>query len=388
MSDVRSILADLVAFKTVSHRSNLELVAYLEAILRRHGVDYHLVRDAREPKASLHCRIGPAVDGGLILSGHTDVVPVEGQPWTSDPFRLTERDGRLYGRGSCDMKGFLACCLAQLPHMAAADLKRPLYFAFSYDEEVGCRAAPALIEHLKATYRERPRYALIGEPTQMQPVLGQKGIGLFRTTVTGSEGHSSRIREEVSAIHVAARLVGWLEDKMDALILAGHSDDRFEPNHSSLHVGRVEGGIAPNVIAGSCFFDWDLRVIPRDDADSVVEDFRRHCREVEGILRSRFPGARIATEPLHPLVPPLDTPAGSEVAALLARLSGSDQFATVAYAAEAGQFARAGFEAVICGPGSIAQAHRADEYISVEQLEKGEAFLGRIIEWSANSLDG
>jgi len=376
----RSILADLVAFNTVSHRSNLELVAYLEGMLRRHGVDYHLVRDAREPKASLHCRIGPAVDGGLILSGHTDVVPVEGQAWTSDPFRLSERAGRLYGRGSCDMKGFLACCLAQLPNMAAADLKRPIYFAFSYDEEVGCRAAPALIEHMQATYRERPRYALIGEPTELQPVIGQKGIALFRTTVTGSQGHSSRIREEVSAIHVAARLVNWLEDKMDALILAGHSDERFEPNHSSLHVGRIEGGIAPNVIAGACTFDWDLRVLPREDADGILEEFRAYCREREDLLRARFPGIRIETEALHPPVPPLDTPADSAVAGLLARLSGSDRYQTVAYAAEAGQYARAGYEAVICGPGSIAQAHRADEFISVDQLEGGTALIEKLVE--------
>ncbi len=385
MENTKDILARLVAFPTVSHRSNMDIVTYLQDYLKNYGVETHLVRDPEEDKASLHCRIGPAVNGGIILSGHTDVVPAEGQPWDTDPFQLTERDGKLYGRGSADMKGFLACCLSAVPDMVAANLKKPVYFAFSYDEETGCQAAPALIEDFKNHYTERARYAIIGEPSEMHPIAGQKGISVFRTTVTGSQGHSSRIRQEVSAIHVAAKLIQWLEGKMDILIGEGHTDDRFDPNHTSLHVGVIEGGIAPNVIAGACTFEWDLRVIPEDDPRQILDEFQAFCQELTLSLQQRFAGAAIQTEVLHPFVPPLDTAADSAVARLITRLSGYKELQTVAYAAEAGQFAEGGFEAVICGPGSIAQAHRANEFISVDQLEKGDSFIRAVIRYLENT---
>lgn len=379
------LLSRLVSFPTVSHHSNLDLIEFIQNYLDDYGVKSRLVRDEKEDKASLHCRIGPPVDGGIILSGHTDVVPVESQPWDTDPFRLTEVDGRLYGRGATDMKGFLACCLSNLPAMVSANLQRPIYFAFSYDEEVGCQAAPVLVERIKQAYEERPRFAIIGEPSELQPILGQKGISIFRTTVTGSQGHSSRIREEVSAIHVAARLVSWLEDRMDVLIRTGRLDKRFDPPHSSLHVGTIHGGIATNVIAGSCTFDWDLRVIPRDKAEDILSDFQSFCREQEKMLKKRFSGAAIHTETVYPFVPPLDTPSKSEVARLIRRLTGKKEHSTVAYASEAGQFAEGGFEAVICGPGSIEEAHRANEYISVEQLELGKAFVEKVVEYSSKA---
>jgi acetylornithine deacetylase len=376
---ITELLSRLVAFPTVSHRSNLELIAFTQKYLEDYGIQTYLVRDKKEDKASLHCRIGPAVDGGIILSGHTDVVPVEGQPWDTDPFQLTERNGKLYGRGSADMKGFLACCLSCLPEMTTAELKRPIYFAFSYDEEVGCQAAPALVDQIRKTYEESPKFAIIGEPSEMQPILGQKGISTFRTTVTGSQGHSSRIREEVSAIHVAARLIRWIEDRMDVLIRTGRLDRRFDPPHSTLHVGIIQGGIAANVIAGSCNFDWDLRVIPRDKAEDILADFQSFCRHQEGTLRKRFPGTAIRTEAVYPGVPALDTPEESPAADLIRRLTGVENYLTVAYASEAGQFAEGGFETVICGPGSIAQAHRANEFISVEQLEKGAEFIRKVV---------
>lgn len=379
MQQLKELLTQLVAFPTISDRSNRALIDYVQRLLHGYDIQTHLVESADGDKASLHCRIGPAVDGGIILSGHTDVVPVEGQPWHSDPFRVAERDGRLYGRGTADMKGFLACCLEAVPEMTRAALQRPFYLAFSYDEEVGCRAAPALIAHMKQTYRERPRFAIIGEPSGMQPVVGQKGIGTFRTTVTGSAGHSSRIREEVSAVHVAARLIGWLEDQMDALISAGRHDDRFSPNHTTLHAGTIHGGIAPNVIADHCFFDWDLRVIPADDPQEIYEKFLDHCRSQERDLRQRFSGARIVTILHQPFVPTLDTREDSAIVPLIRRWTGVDRLSTVAYAAEAGQFAGAGFEAVICGPGYIEQAHRADEFIDLSQLEAGRAFLRQLI---------
>lgn len=380
MMTAQSILSHLVAFPVLGGQSNLTIIRWIADYLEGCGVAYHFVPDETGEKASLHARIGPAADGGVILSGHTDVVPVEGQDWHTPPFELTEKDGKLYARGSCDMKGFLACVLACVPDMVKADLQRPIYLAFSYDEEVGCIAAPALVEAIKGHYTERPRYAVIGEPSELQPIVGQKGICVFKTTVSGSAGHSSRIRTEVSAIHEAARLVIWLEDKMDDLVAQGHTDDRFTPNHTSLHIGKFNGGIAHNIVADTCSFLWDIRTIPRNTVQEVLADFEAHCAQRLALLRMRFPAANIVTTLYHPLVPHLDTPEGADIVAWIREISGVNTLQTVAYASEAGQFAEGGFQSVICGPGSIAQAHRADEFISIEQLDKGTAFIQRIIQ--------
>lgn len=375
-----SILAKLIAFPVLGGQSNRSILDWIRTYLDEHGVDYRLVEDPREDKASLHCRFGPPVDGGTILSGHTDVVPTEGQSWRTDPFVLTDGgNGKYYGRGSCDMKGFLACCLAAVPDLRAAKLKRPIYFAFSYDEEVGCRAGVALAEDIRSHYAERPARAIIGEPTLMQPMVGQKGINVYKTTVTGSQGHSSRVREEVSAIHEAARLIVWLEDYMDELITKVHHDDRFQPNHTTLHVGVIHGGSAFNIVANECWFDWEFRNIPTDRAEDIFTDFSEYCRRRVAKGRSRYPEFDITHQPHHPPVVALDTPEDAEVVELVKRLSGQAQTGTVAYAAEAGQFSAAGFEAVICGPGSIAQAHRADEFVSQEQLAACDAFLRKLI---------
>jgi acetylornithine deacetylase len=375
----QQILSQLVSFPVLGSQSNLSILRWIESYLQQHGVEYQLVPNAAGDKASLHCRIGPAVDGGVILSGHMDVVPVEGQAWDTDPFVLTEKEGKLYGRGSCDMKGFLACCLAVLPEMLAADLPKPIYFAFSYDEEVGCLAGPELAAHIRTTYGEKPAYALIGEPSEMQPIVGQKGICIYNTRVNGSAGHSSRIRQEVSAIHEAARLVLWLENKMHQLA-ESRQDHRFEPPHTSIHCGVLKGGIAPNVIADHCEFSWDVRVIPADGVEEIRAEFETHCRARERELRKVFPDFAITTEEWHPPVPPLDTPEDWPVVEWIQNLSGNPALGAVSYAAEAGQFAQEGFPSVICGPGSINQAHRANEFISIEQLEKGEAMIRRLVE--------
>lgn len=374
------ILSDLVAFPVLGGESNLTILQYLENFLQTKGVEYQLVYDEEKLKASLHARIGPAVDGGVVLSGHTDVVPVEGQAWNTPPFELTEKNGKLYGRGSCDMKGFLACVLASVELFQRTNLQKPIYLAFSYDEEIGCLAAPALVRAIKSHYTEKPAFAIIGEPTRMQPVVGQKGICVLETTVYGSAGHSSRIKQEVSAIHTAAKLINWLEQKMDALIAAGHTDDRFQPNHSSLHSGIIKGGIAPNVIADVCSFHWDVRTIPADKVEDILSDFEIFCKDLESDLQLRFPGAKIHTAVHHPPVPPLDTPETSDVVPLIRRLSGVEELTTVSYAAEAGQFAEGGFQSVICGPGDIAQAHRANEFIEISQLEKGLEMMHRLAE--------
>lgn len=376
---VTEILKKLVSFPVLGGQSNLPIIEWIAEYLTDYGVEYTYVPNEDGTKKSLHCRIGPSVDGGVILSGHTDVVPVEGQDWSTNPWELTERKGLLYGRGSCDMKGFIACCLAAVPEMVKADLKKPIYFAFSYDEEVGCLAGPALAAAINNDYEETPKYAIIGEPSMMQPIVGQKSIAIYRTHVKGSAGHSSRIKTEVSSIHEVAKLITWLEDKMNALITAGQTDDRFVPNHSSLHSGIVKGGIAPNVIADQAYFEWDCRTIPMDDPHHIFQDFQGHCAAREKELQEIYPEAAITTEIVHPVVPALDTPEHLEVVDLIKKLAGNEHLQTVAYAAEAGQFSNAGFQSVICGPGDIAQAHRKDEFISVEQLEKGVNFIRRVI---------
>ncbi|WP_297815028.1 acetylornithine deacetylase [uncultured Polaribacter sp.] len=374
------ILSELISFAVLGGESNLSIIHWIQNYIESFGVDTVLVPNKIGNKASLHCRFGPAVDGGTILSGHTDVVPVEGQDWETDPFVLTDKnDGKLYGRGSCDMKGYVACCLSLVSKLSKADLKTPIYFAFSYDEEIGCLAAPELIEHLKNYYSEAPKFALIGEPSLMQPIVGHKGICLFRTTVNGSAGHSSGIRKEVSAIHESARLILWLEGKMNALVASGSIDNRFTPPHSSIHIGMIEGGIAPNVIADQASFSWDARVIPKDSLTTILSDFTDFCKEREVILQKVFPNFNIKTESLHPPVPPLDTEENQEIVSLLKKIGPRTTTGTVAYAAEAGQFAAAGIESIICGPGSIDQAHRANEFIEKDELNKCIAMLDKLI---------
>ncbi|SEQ46793.1 acetylornithine deacetylase [Neolewinella agarilytica] len=383
------ILTELVSFPVLGGDSNLPVLNWITNYLDSYGVSYQTVPNEDGSKAALHCRIGPAVDGGIILSGHMDVVPTVGQPWDTDPFKLTLKGDKLYGRGSCDMKGFLACCLASVPLLlsrnTAGRLQKPVYFAFSYDEEIGCMAGDITAEAIRDFYDEKPAGAIIGEPTMLVPMVGQKGIMVYTTTVRGSQGHSSRIKEEVDAIHEAARLVVWLEDKMDSLIAAGRTDDRFHPNHTSIHVGTIKGGSAFNIIANECSFDWDFRNIPMDDAQDIIDAFEKHCQERVALRRQTFPGFAIEHVAMHPPVPPLDTAEDAPIVDLIKKITGASKTSTVAYAAEAGQFSNAGFPSVICGPGDIAQAHRANEFCAVEQLDGCMTMIARLADSLAES---
>ncbi|GAB1856012.1 acetylornithine deacetylase [Flavobacteriaceae bacterium MHTCC 0001] len=376
-----AILSKLVAFPVLGGESNLSIIHWIKDYVEGFGINCTLVPNKEGTKASLHCRIGPSVDGGIILSGHTDVVPVKGQDWNTDPFTLTDKgDGKFYGRGTCDMKGFLACCLGVLPELVKANLKKPIYFAFSYDEEIGCLSAPELIQHLKNHYPEIPKYAIIGEPSLLQPIIGHKGICLYTTKVNGSAGHSSRIKQEVSAIHEAARLVLWLEDKMNALINSGKIDNRFTPPHSSLHTGIIHGGIAPNVIADKAYFSWDARMIPSDNLEEIVTAFKQHCKKRMQELQPIFNNFKIETEAIHPPVVPFNSSADSDVVKLMAKINPNTNTGTVAYASEAGQYNVAGLQSIICGPGSIQQAHRANEFISKIELLNYNNLLKKLIE--------
>ncbi|WP_227369896.1 acetylornithine deacetylase [Halomonas sp. M20] len=378
MPSAQQLLETLVSHATVSRDSNLKLIQFIEAYLDDYGVPHTRVENDDGSKANLLARIGPDVAGGVVLSGHTDVVPVDGQPWTSDPFTLTDRDdGRLYGRGTCDMKGFIACALAQVPRWIEQSLERPIILAFSYDEEVGCLGAPRLIERLMADY-PRPGAVIIGEPTLMAPVVAQKGITTLRTTVTGRESHSSQVNQGVSAIHVAARLVTKIEDIMGELCEAGRVDDAFNVAHSSLHVGKIQGGTAINIMARECQFDWEIRHLPQDGFDEVMVSFDEYASRLEHELKQRAPQVSIRTEKLIETVPALADRDNREALSLCHALLGERGNEAVAYATEGGQFQRAGLSTVICGPGSISQAHQPDEYIEVDQLEAGSDFMRRL----------
>ena len=376
--NVEDILAKLVSFPVLGGDSNLSIIHWIKEYIETFGIATTLVPNKEETKASLHCRIGPAVDGGVILSGHTDVVPVEGQAWDTDPFTLVKKDGKLFARGSADMKGYIACCLASLPTLIKADLKKPIYFAFSYDEEIGCLAAPELIEHIKKTYPENATYAIIGEPSSLEPVIGKKGVCYVQTEVNGSAGHSSGIHKEISAIHESTRLIMWLENKMNLLALE-KQDHRFEPPHSTLHVGQISGGVATNIVADYTRFEWDVRVIPKDAIQTIFDDFFTFCKEREEEVRKLFPGFKITNTLLHPPVPALDTKETDPIVALTKKISGNNTWRTVAYAAEAGQFHEAGYQSIICGPGSIEQAHRANEFTTQEQLDKCVVMLQKLV---------
>lgn len=384
MDLAKDLLTDLVSFPVFGGMSNRSIYEYIRGYLERFDLNCEEIPNEDGSKAGLLCRIGPPVDGGIVLSGHMDVVPVAGQNWSSDPFELVQRDDKLYGRGACDMKGFIACSMAVVPKMVKLPLLRPIYLAFSYDEEIGCLAGDALAAGLKQRFSETPQAVIVGEPSMLQPVIGHKGICFFETDVSGSAGHSSRIRQDVSAIHEAARLTRWLEDRMNRLVEAGHLDDRFTPPHSSLHVGIFKGGIAQNVIADHCQIGWDIRNLPSDDLEAIEKEFRHYCQELEAALKVRFAGARIQTKALHPPVPSFVNQPDAPVVQLIQQLLGPQRPTTVAYASEAGQFMKAGFDTVICGPGSIDQAHRPDEFIHTAQLAAGVQFIERLALWSCS----
>lgn len=379
MSSAITLLEKLVAFDTTSSESNLALIAFVEAYLAEHGVSAERVMSPCGTKANLIARIGPSVPGGVMLSGHTDVVPVAGQPWSTDPFTLHDgQDGKLYGRGTCDMKGFIACALALVPTWVKAPLKQPIYFGFSYDEEIGCVGAPALIKHFYEHY-STTAHVIVGEPTSMQPVVAQKGATNLRTTVIGSEAHSSQVNQGTSAIHVAARLVTFIEDTMAALVDEGRIDEAFNVPHTSLHVGKIKGGTAINIMARECQFEWEIRHLPTDTFDEIYARFEAYCEQLTQELNAKGKTVDITTEALNVTVPGLADRDNDQVLRLA-----KDHLPTaccnhaVAYATEAGQFQGQGLQTIILGPGSIAQAHQPDEYIDIEQLEACENFLEKM----------
>ena len=373
------ILERLVGFDTTSHLSNLALIEWVESYLAGLGVASRRIASADGAKSNLLATVGPSVEGGVVLSGHTDVVPVAGQAWTSDPFVLVERGGRLFGRGSCDMKGFIALALAAVPDFLEAGLQRPAHLAFSYDEEIGCFGAPAMIEVIG---RELPRPALVvvGEPTSMEVVSGHKGIGFWRVTVAGREAHSSRTDLGVSAVMGAARLMGELAATAERLTRAADPASIFLPKGPTLTIGTVHGGTAGNILARQCVFQFDLRGLPDDGSRAALGGFFDLAARVDAEIKAQAPEGGVVVEQLAD-VPPLRADPASEAEAFVRRLAGDNGPARVAsFASEAGQFQGAGLPAVLCGPGSIDQAHQPDEYVDVTQMQRGAAFMARLAE--------
>jgi len=375
------LIRRLVGFDTVSAHSNLALIHYARDYLRDLGIDSRLTFDAEGKKANLLAAIGPNVPGGIVLSGHTDVVPVAGQPWESDPFTVVERDGRLYGRGTADMKSFLAIALALAPEFRAARLRVPIYLALSYDEEVGCLGVGRLLDDLAAAL-PRPAAAIIGEPTSMKLINRHKGFQSFITTVTGRDGHSSGTHRGVNAIAYASEIVAFLT-RLEAEIAAqGPLDDGFDPPYTTINVGAIRGGTVVNIIARQCSFDWEFRPIPGFDIPSVRR--RVDAFVAESILprmRAVAPEADVVTiqdSASPPLVPEADSPAE----ALVRLLTGANIAGAASFGTEACHFQESGIPAVLCGPGSIAQAHQPNEFIDLDQIEACIAFMHKLKEWA------
>lgn len=376
-SSARDILAKLIAFDTTSRNSNLELISWVEDYLSQFDIASTRVVNEGASKANLYASVGPNVEGGVILSGHSDVVPIDGQDWDSDPWIVTEKQDLLHGRGTCDMKGFIALALAAVPLFK--DGKRPVHLAFSYDEEIGCLGAPAMIEEMAAKL-PKPALAIIGEPTMMKPVTGHKGICVHEVEILGHEAHSSLTHLGISANMVAVELMHDLAELARKLWENADPESPFIPPHATLTIGRMEGGTAANILARRADFVFDLRCPPGIDPEEVLAPFKEKCAMLDREMKAAFPEAAV-TITKQSNAPPM-THAGSEDAeAFIRKLTGDNKPAgVVSYAAEAGQFQQAGFPTVICGPGSIEQAHQPNEFLAVEQFERGVKFMMRLAE--------
>lgn len=380
MSDLRpqiDWIARLVRHDTTSRNSNLALIEDVETYLAEHDIRGTRVPNEDGRKADLYFTVGPNVEGGVILSGHTDVVPVDGQPWDTDPWTVVEKDGKLYGRGTADMKSFAAIGLSLLPDMLSAGLKRPIHFALSYDEEIGLLGAPSMIEQIRRLL-PKPSAVIVGEPTEMQVIDGQKGISVFRTEITGHEAHSSQPHLGTSAIMAAGKLIAKITEMVETRKANAAPDSPFTPPYTTMSVGLIEGGTASNILARQCGFTWDVRSIPGDNVSAIRAEFDAEADAVLAEMREIAPDCNIQTTTIAngpPLLPEEDNPA----AELAHRLTGANGRASVSYAAEAGQFQQAGFSAVICGPGSIDQAHKPNEFIKISEIAKGTEFMRNLI---------
>ncbi len=370
----RAILQRLVAFDSVSDRSNLALVDYLEGYFRDLGVPTTRAPNAAGDKAALLATIGPTVPGGVVLSGHTDVVPVEGQIWSGDPFQLREIDGRLYGRGACDMKGFDAVVLAMVPVFQSAGLKRPIHILLSYDEETTCLGSLDCIARF-GRETPRPALAIVGEPTMMTVADAHKGVATFRTRVTGFEAHSAKPALGANAVAIACDIVSEIGRLARAFEAPDKLDPRFDPPYSTLHVGMIHGGTARNILARECEFHWEFRGLPGVATATAAGLVQAFVDQVALPRLTRFVSGPSIVTTMEVDVPGLGAKGADDAATLALRLTRSNHTIAVSFATEAGHFQRAGLPTVVCGPGSIDQAHKPDEFLAASQLSACVAFM-------------
>lgn len=374
------LIRKLVSYDTTSRNSNLELIDFIEDYLAGHGVSSERVYDDGKRKANLYATLGPRDKSGVMLSGHVDVVPVDGQAWSTDPFELTEKDGRLYGRGSADMKSFVALSLAAVPEFLRRGLHTPIHLAISYDEEVGCIGVRGLIDRLNQM-PVKPAMCIVGEPTELLPVIGHKGKYSFRADVHGLECHSSLAPAGVNAVEYGAELVTFLRRMARRAREEGPFDDLYDVGHTTVHTGVMQGGTAVNIVPQECSLDFEFRYIAKDDPEALLAEIRAYVREkLEPEMQAVFPGAGFTiTE--RSRIPELDTSPDEEVVSFVKSLAERNDHGKVAFGTEGGLFqSRAEIPTVVCGPGSIEQAHKPDEFITLEQVAKGEAFLRRLMD--------
>lgn len=369
----------LVSFPTVSRDSNLPLIDFVAEYLDEFGIKSERFESDDGKKSNLFATLGGPLDvPGIVLSGHTDVVPVDGQDWVTDPFDVTEKNGKLFGRGTADMKSFIAICLSLAREIRDAPLAEPIHVAFSYDEEVGCRGVRKMLDALKDRH-PLPRACIIGEPTSMKVVNAHKGICAFRTEIVGREAHSSNTEFGESAVLAAVRLIGHLSELGEEFKQRGDPTGRFDPPYTSFNIGTLNGGSALNIIPNHCAFDWEYRPLPDGDADEMIDRFTKFSDVVLADMRRNFPQASIQTETLAK-APPLVPQEGCPAEELVLRLTGQNETITAAYATEGGLFQEAGIPAVICGPGSIDQAHRPDEFIEISQIDDCVTFVRALVQ--------
>jgi acetylornithine deacetylase len=373
------MIGKLVSFDTTSRDSNLPLISFVADYLKDHGIHSTLIHDETGTKANLYATVGPKDVAGIVLSGHTDVVPVDGQPWDTDPFKVVEKGNRLYGRGTTDMKSFSAVALSLVPEFLKRPLKTPIHFALSYDEEVGCLGAPKLIAEL-GKLGVMPKIVIVGEPTDMTVVNAHKGVRSFRTTLTGLEQHSSAVHLGVNAVMYGAELIHFLSQLAEEWkATRSRPETGFEPPHTTIHVGTIQGGTAQNIIPRHCVFTWEYRLIPGDDGEQIKRRFDDFvASKVLPRMRAVWPEANVETV-ARSVVPPLMPEDGSSAEALCKALARTNEVGVVSYGTEAGQFQEAGISTVVCGPGNIAQAHKPNEFIELAQVKKCEDFIRRLL---------
>ncbi len=370
------ILEKLINFNSTSSESNLDLILFIQNYLESYKIKSEIIFNEEKTKANLHAIIGPSEKSGVVLSGHTDVVPVDGQKWDTDPFKLSEKANKLFGRGTADMKSFLAVALAMVPVMVKKNLKKPIHLAFSYDEEVGCLGAPSLVDHI-SKYSIKPLVVIVGEPTNMEIVNSHKGVMGFMTSLTGLEGHSSAPEKGLNTIIYASKLINFISTLYEEEKL--NKNPIFDPPYTTIHIGTIQGGSALNIIPKKCSFVWEYRYLPDQESNNIIDKFNSYVTEtLLPEMKVVYKDANISTRQIAH-VPPLKSSNNTEIENLIMKLAKSNTVKTVSYGTEGGIFQKKDIPTIVCGPGSIEQAHKANEFIKLTEIEKCEKFLIQLL---------